>query len=90
MGKPTAEELQEALTEAIKMRESGDDPHHIAKALLNMNYRMGAMHKLLQAADQYLHFGQEEREHAVLLKAITAAKLAEDHDPTREEEEFGL
>ena len=90
MGKPTEGELKQALIEAVRMRENGEDPHHIAKALLNINYRMEAMHRLLQAADKYLHFGQQEREHAVLLRAIEAAKLAEDHDTTLEEEKFGL
>jgi len=38
MGMPTEEELREALSEEARMREQGEDPHHIAKALLNFDY----------------------------------------------------
>ena len=36
MGKPTTEELPQALEQAAQMREHDDDPHFIAKSLLNL------------------------------------------------------
>ncbi len=77
MGKPTNEELQEALREAARMREAHDDPHFIAKALLNLHYRHEKLERVLRAAEIYLKFGQEEREHRDLLRAIEAARRAE-------------
>ena len=35
MGRPSKEELASALAEAGRMREQGEDPHHVAKCLLN-------------------------------------------------------
>ena len=40
MSKPTDEELMLALREAASMRDDARDPRFIAKALLNMNYRL--------------------------------------------------
>ena len=80
MGKPTEEEYKQAIEEAVRMREQGDDPSFIAKALLNLNYRVHYLQKVLHQADNYLHFGQEEAEHTKLLKAIDAAKHAEEED----------
>jgi hypothetical protein len=77
MGKPTEQELEQALAEAIRMRESRDDPHSIAKTLLNLNYRHALLMRVLQAAEVYLKFGQEEQEHRNLLQVIEDAKQAE-------------
>ena len=73
MGKPTEQELKEALETAAQMREHSDDPHHVAKALLNLNYRMGYMEKVLHAAELYLR-GMGEHEHTMLQKAINEAR----------------
>lgn len=82
MGKPTEEEYKQAIEEAIRMREQEDDPHHMAKALLNLNYRLKYLQRVLHQADYYLHFGQEEAEHTKLLKMIKEAKHAEqEEDP---------
>lgn len=84
MGVPTKEELDIALNEAARMREQGDDPYHLGKALLNHNYRIELLEKVLQAAELYLHSGQGSHEHSQLLRAIEAAKKsgsdAESHD----------
>lgn len=74
MSKPTAEQLQTALTEAIHLRETGQDTHYLARALLNLNYRMEALEKVLEAADRYLHFGEDVHARSNLLKTIEAAK----------------
>ena len=69
MSKPTVEELKQALAEAARMREQGEDPHHVAKALLNLNYRFRYLEDVLTAAEHYLR-GQGEHDHARLVRAI--------------------
>ena len=59
MGQPTEAELKEALETAATMRESGQDPHHIAKALLNLNYQLKQVKLVMRAAELYLHSGME-------------------------------
>jgi len=76
MGKPTPEELQDALNEAARMREQDEDEHHIAKSLLNLHYRMKYMERVLQTAELYMH-GQGIQEHTDLLKAIEAARAVD-------------
>ncbi len=49
MDKPTDDEFKLALAEAGRMRESGNDPHHVARALLNLNYCMNSMQGVLEA-----------------------------------------
>ncbi|HDP89350.1 MAG TPA: hypothetical protein ENN42_05260 [Thioalkalivibrio sp.] len=69
MSKPTDVELKQALAEAARMREHGEDPHHVAKALLNLHYRFRYLEDVLVAAEHYLR-GQGEHEHARLVRAI--------------------
>jgi len=89
MGVPHKEELEAALREARRMREQGNDPHHVAKALLNFHYRYQLMEKVVDAARHYMHSGLASHEHAVLVRAIEAVEKAS--APTgRDEEEFGL
>lgn len=91
MSKPTAEEMAVALNEAANMVEHNLDPKFIAKALLNLNYRVQYFEKVFKAAEKYMKFGQEEQEHQALLKAIEHARdeerriLNEDEPPA-----FGL
>jgi hypothetical protein len=81
MGKPTAEELQQALDTAIRMRESGNDPDFVAKSLLNLNYRLMHLEHVMTAAQHFLHAGQSVTEHRRLLGAIQAAeKATRDHE----------
>lgn len=87
MGKPTKEELREALETAAQMREQGDDPHYVAKALLNLNYRMGYLEKVLQAAELYLR-GMGEHEHTVLVKAIENVHREDAHTEGRDLNRF--
>lgn len=90
MGKPTEEELADALKEAQRMREQGDDPHHVAKALLNINYQNSFLSDVLKAAENYLHSGMAEREHTLLLKAIEKARGVDDLGAHRERPTMGL
>jgi hypothetical protein len=70
MGVPTRTEHAEAIKAAVRMREEGADPHFIAKTLLNLNYRMELMEKVLYWSKLYLRSGHGSKEHAMLLKAI--------------------
>ena len=91
MSKPSAEEMTIALKEATYMVEHDLDPKFVAKALLNLNYRVHYFEKVFRAAEKYLNFGQDEHEHQALLKAIEYARneerriLNEDEPPA-----FGL
>lgn len=78
MGKPTAEELKQALAEAGRMREQGDDSHFVAKALLNLNYRFGYLERVYQTAERYLNAGLSPALHAELVKNIAEYKEAEE------------
>ena len=90
MGKPTAEELSHALQEAQRMREQGEDPHHVAKALLNLNYQTDFLLGVLTAAEAYLKSGLAETEHTRLIKAIENARAVDDLGAHRERPSLGL
>lgn len=90
MGMPSREELTEALEEAARMREAGADPHHLAKALLNHNYRLQQLEHVLEAAERYLHSGQAVTEHQRLRKAIEEARSAMARTAAAESTRFGL
>jgi hypothetical protein len=90
MGKPTKEELADALKEAQRMREQGEDPHHIAKALLNINYQSSFLGEVLRAAENYLQSGMAEREHTLLVKAIEKARAVDDLGAHRSRPSLGL
>jgi hypothetical protein len=90
MGVPTKEELETALNEAARMREQGEDPCHLGKVLLNHNYRIEMLEKVLQAAELYLHSGQGSHEHSQLLRAIEAAKNAGSDSNNHDVLDYGL
>lgn len=76
MGRPTKEELDIAIAEAIRLKESGEDVHFLGKSLLNLNYRMRFLERVMDSTKRYLHAGLGGREHHDLLKAIEAAEKA--------------
>ncbi|MCW9013847.1 MAG: hypothetical protein OQL06_08695 [Gammaproteobacteria bacterium] len=90
MSKPTDSELKIALQAAAEMKEHNADPHYLAKALLNHNYRIRYLENVLQAADRFMNHGMAEHEHMVLLRAIEKAKDAEHRTAGTEQENFGL
>lgn len=89
MGVPHKDELEAALKEARRMREQREDPHHIAKALLNFHYRYGLMEKVVSAARHFMHSGLGPHQHAVLVRAIEAVEKASAQS-SREDKDFGL
>ena len=91
MTKPTQAELELALATAAHMSEQKQDEQHLAKCLLNLNYRIGYLEKVFKAAERYVYFGQEETEHQLLVKAIEHARSEELHIEKKEEQpKFGL
>ena len=90
MGKPTDVELQTALTEAKRLRETGEDVHFLAKALLNSQYQMSFLFDVLHAAEAYLHSGLAEQEHTRLKLAIEKARQVDDRGSHREQGTMGL
>jgi len=90
MGKPTEEQLNQALQKAAEMREHGEDPDFMAKSLLNLNYRFGVWQKVVEATKRYLHSGQASTEHARLVSALREAERLEaeyEHEHERKEKE---
>ncbi len=90
MPKPTPEEMDTALKMAKQMRDKDIDPFFIAKALLNLNYRMAFLQEVLQAADRYVNMGMAERERSRLIRAIEKARDAEAYTAQTERSNFGL
>jgi len=77
--RPTDEEYATALRTAEVLHVEARDPRHLGKAMLYLDQRRGLLEKVLELADRFLRAGQDEQTHALLLKAIHAAKRAEEH-----------
>lgn len=79
MGKPTKAELTQALAEAGRMREQGEDPHHVAKCLLNHDYRLKQLEQLQQMTEHYLRAGQGDVDHGKLVRMLEKIRSDEQH-----------
>jgi hypothetical protein len=90
MGMPSKAELDEALAVAAWMREHREDPHHIAKALLNCHYQVQQLEHVLAAAEMFLQSGMAVTEHQKLIRAIEAARRSIERTGGIEHESFGL
>lgn len=90
MLKPTDDELQAALAEAERLRGQDTDPHHLARSLQYLAHRVRLLETVYEAAKNYLHFGQEEHDHALLANAIEAVRNDESHATGDEEQTLGL
>jgi CBS domain-containing protein len=77
--RPTAEEYVTAMRTAQVLHVEARDPRYLGKALLYLDQRRELLEKVLELADRFLRTGQDEHTHALLLKAIHAAKRAEEH-----------
>ena len=77
--KPTPDQMAMALRAAEVMHVEGHDPSHVGKTLLYLDQRRAYLEKVMALADRYLAAGQDEHNHALLLKAVLAAKGAEEH-----------
>jgi CBS domain-containing protein len=77
--KPTDEEFATALGAAEAKHVDDRDPKFIAKSLLYLAQRRAVLEQVLTLADRFLRAGQDEQNHALLLKAILKAKRMEEH-----------
>ena len=88
--KPSTDQLQHALDVAERMREQGEDPDYLSVTLLYLQHRVEALERVCVAANEYVRFGQEEREHAHLLQALENARESEERENRQEKQDFGL
>ena len=88
--RPTDEEYATALGTADVLHVETRDPRHLGKALLYLDQRRGYLEKVLELADRFLLTGQDEHVHALLLKAIHAAKRVEEQAAGRARVPFPL
>jgi CBS domain-containing protein len=88
--RPTDEEQATALHAAVVMHVEERDPQHLGKTLLYLDQRCEYLENVFELADRFLLTGQSEQAHALLLKAIHAAKRAEEHAAGRERVPFPL
>jgi len=88
--KPTDDEFAMAMSTAMILHVESRDPRHIGKTMLYLDQRRGYLEKVLELADRFLRTGQDEQTHALLLKAIHAAKRAEEHATGRARVPFPL
>jgi len=77
--KPTDAEYATALQVGEMLHVEARDPKFLGKTLLYLDQRRSYLEKVLELADRFLLTGQDEHNHALLLKAILAAKRAEEH-----------
>jgi CBS domain-containing protein len=77
--KPTDEEYATALRVAEMLHVEARDPKYLGKALLYLDQRREFLERVMERADRFLVAGQDEHNHALLLKSILAAKRAEEH-----------
>jgi CBS domain-containing protein len=77
--KPEVTEYHTALRTAGTLCDEGRDPRHLGKTLVYLDQRRALLEDVLELADRFLLTGQDEQTHALLLKAIHAAKRAEEH-----------
>ena len=90
MSKPSPEQLEQALQEAERIRESGDDPLYLARTLQYLYRRVNVLEKVFESANRYVRLGLDEHEHAELLKALESAKAQEAKERGEENKGLGL
>ncbi|MGD8484094.1 MAG: hypothetical protein PVJ63_05040 [Thioalkalispiraceae bacterium] len=90
MSKPTRQELASALEQAKYLRESDQDNHFIAKALLSCHYQAGYLREVFHAVEHFLNSGMSETEHRKLLKAVEKARQLDEYVSHREHTDLGL
>lgn len=90
MGMLSDEEMKAALAEAGRMRETGQDPHQLARALLNLNYQNTHYKHLVEALEHYLHSGMATLELQRLRVSLEKTKDAIARSGHIEDEKWGL
>jgi len=77
--RPTPEERAAAIRTAEALHVEARDPRFLGKTMLYLAERNAFLEKVLDLADRFLRSGQDVHVHALLLKAVLAAKSAEEH-----------
>ena len=77
--KPDAGQYKLAMQTAELLHVEARDPKYLGQTLLYLDQRRAYLERVLSLADRFLVAGQDEHNHAQLLKAILAAKRAEEH-----------
>jgi len=90
MGMLSESEMKEALAAAAAMRESSQDPHLVARALLNLHYQNVHYRHLLEAVEHYINSGMATLELQRLRIALDKTKGAISRTGHVEVEQFGL
>lgn len=88
--KPTDQEYDVALRTAELLHVEARDPKFLGKTLLYLDQRRAHLEQVLDRADRYLVAGQDEHNHALLLKSILAAKRVDEHATGTERVPFPL
>ncbi len=88
--KPTDQEYGIALSTAELLHVEGRDPKFLGKALLYLDQRRAYLEQVLARADRFLVAGQDEHNHAQLLKSVFAAKRVDEHAAGTERVPFPL
>jgi CBS domain-containing membrane protein len=88
--KPTDEEYDIALRAAELLHVEARDPKFLGKTLLYLDQRRAYLEQVLTRADRYLVAGQDEHNHAQLLKSVLAAKRVDEHAAGTERVPFPL
>jgi CBS domain-containing protein len=70
-------EMRQALALAAAAAERGDETGKLAQALLHSEARVRILEAVLTSAERYVHAGQDQGLHRLLLRAITKAKQSE-------------
>ena len=86
----TDEELDRAINEAGRLRESGNDNNYIAKTVLSLHYRVKQLEALNRLAERYLHSGLSNTELQNLEKAIKKYQSLDNQSAGRNISAFGI
>ena len=73
----STEELNAALKAAGVMREHNNDPSHLAKSILNLNYIIRHLNMVKHSAERYIRSGMSDRELQNLENALKSYRRAE-------------
>ena len=71
------EELNTAVNAASEMRVTNNDPNHIAKCILNLNYMVRHLNLVKHSAERFIRSGMSEQELQNLENALKSYRRAE-------------
>lgn len=90
---PTAEHLKDALAEAERMCDAGEDEHFVGHSLLYFAERDKLTARIIERLELFIRFGMSTRDLSHLRKALEALERFDEHaknPEAREEEDLNL